>query len=187
MPTLPVETTAYDYSVLTFIDDTPTTPLEYEVYTLTGSVTVSGFKYYLNESKDLQARGRHLSTIPGQRTYVEATLTFYVDGSYAGSAKDGLIDLIGGTSGGSYASRVLTDANSPIPHLHMYQVATLPNAATAKLALEDCEVTAFNVDDSEGDSQKISLTVRSKGRTFMDGECVAAEYGASRTAPSWLP
>lgn len=170
----------FTYGVLEFLDDTGT-PLELVQPLADGAFSLP-YKFYANETLDIQSTGKHRSTGPGQREYYELTVTAMID-RLAGSSVNGINDFIGGTSGGTYASRVLTDANSPVPHLHARFTYTLPSTATVVIGLEDCEI--LPTAEMAG-SLRLNLRLRIKGRIFMDGQCVSAEYGTARTAPSWL-
>lgn len=176
------EELSFTYATFKLLDDTAT-PIEHEIVLREGDVTMGGLKIpYLNESVNTQSNGQHRSTVPGERIYVELSITARVDEFTGGN---NLIDVFNETSGSSWASATNTDANSPIPHRHAtLEYARPVSSDTRSLAWEDVDVTMEFTDST---TVQLAVTGTVKGRVFADGVCIAREYGATTDVPSWVP
>lgn len=174
----------FNWAIIEILDDTPTTPLKATLRLRSGDATLTGGRSpYLHASHDTQSNNRHTGTTFGERLYPQFGVSARTD-KLAGD--NTVLDAYNETPGGTFASAVNTDPNSPVPHRHIVIKWTTPVSAVVRsLALESCDLTGL--DFTDGQEFLRALTAVVKGRVFADGVCIMREWGASTTLPSWAP
>lgn len=103
----------FSHGTVTVSDGTPTTPLSKVLDTENGNLSLAGLANVLRAVKKYERRGKLHAVALGERTYPTGTFSaMLAEWSNSGANEGTLLDLILGTAGTDYASRIGTLGSS---------------------------------------------------------------------------
>lgn len=153
---------------LTLIDGTDTTPLEVEVDTTVGDLSISGpLKATLHETVDVMVRNRHGGVAVGARIFPTLTFSCQVD-AMSGQGAGDVLDFL--MAQGDYLARKSTCGDDdPFFHCNVQY----ENGADTFLA-EDVEIALDSFAES-GEVNTFSFTGTVRGAIQINGKAIASE------------
>lgn len=136
-----------------------------------GDLSIDGLKSILNEDVDIEARGRHIGTLPGARIRPSISLSSFVS-SYAAE----IMAFV--TKTGAYAANVSTcGANDPMYHFDIELTLRKSLAGGADEVIKATNCTASGSLNEAQDGNTFSVQLSCKGSIFLDGDELAQVAG----------